>query len=118
MNQLTKEVIHAVSTVFFQEGFNRENEEVMESNLNYWAYPRQSKIRSYWRDEEEYRWLAISTKNIDDKWYLELWQQYTDEYGDDQERDIIVYIPIKPTRLCWEMDRYCERIEQVLETIY
>ena len=69
-------------------------------------------------EDVEYGSVNLSTKKIDDEWYLSLWERIIDEDYDgfeNEKNEILAFIPIDPERLCWEIGIYCKKIYKILE---
>ena len=116
MNELIEKLLHALGTVLFQEGFDRKDQ--TGEKLEYYQYPKCSEIIGLFCEDVKYGSVNLSTKKIDDKWYLSLWEQIIneDDYGyEDRENEILAFIPIDPERLCWEIGIYCKKICKILE---
>lgn len=113
MDSIIEKILHALGTVLFQEGFDR-NDETGEK-LEYYQYPKCSKITGLFYDDVEYGSVNLSTKKIDDGWYLTLWKRILDDDGYIDEDDILAFIPVDPSRLCWEIGIYCKKICKILE---
>ena len=116
MDEKIEKLLHALGTVLFQEGFDR-NDKTGEK-LEYYQYPKCSEITGLFCDDVEYGSINLSTKKIDDQWYLTLWERtvYEDNDGFDDEKDeILAFIPIDPSRLCWEIGIYCKKICKLLD---
>ena len=119
MVRKTKNIINAVSTICFQGYFEQEIGGKGENrhNLDYWT-DKCVNIENY--VEESFDGdscvvgsLNLSTKQIDDQWFIKIWDEYQEDYTN--ERNVIAYIPIDPSRLCWDMGDYCEMIEKLVE---
>ena len=110
MNKKDLGIIHAVSTILFQWTALERTKNGPEE----WVRPKRSEII---KEDEESQRINLSTKQIDEKWYFELWLEYwNDDYDEWSEPYIIAYIPIKAwDRNCWEMYLYCEQIDKLLE---
>ena len=109
MNKQDLGIIHAVSTILFQWTISEHTKKGAE----YWVRPKRTEIievEDHWR-------INLSTKQIDDKWYFELWEElWNDDMDEWEEPYIIAYIPIKDwDRNCWNMHLYCEKIDKLLE---
>ena len=116
MNKKDLGIIHAVSTILFQWTAS----ESTKKGPDVWVRPRRSEIieedeESIYSDQKQR--INLSTKQIDEKWYFELWGEYwNDEYDEWSEPYIMAYIPIKDwNRSCWDMYLYCEKIDKLLE---
>lgn len=102
-------IIKALSTVFFQEGFNREEK---KHGLKYWEvseeeldeHCRQCKICG----NEDITYL-LNTVNMNGQWYLRVFSKVYDEF-DQCELSTELLIPINPERLCWEEMSKCAQL--------
>ena len=113
MDSIIEKLLHALGTVLFQEGFDR-NDETGEK-LEYFQYPKCSTITGLFCDGVEYGSVNLSTKKIDDDWYLALWERTVDEYECVDDEKILAFIPVDPNRLCWEIGIYCKKLYRVLD---
>ena len=116
MDEKIEKLLHALGTVLFQEGFDRRDQ--TGEKLEYYQYPKCSKIIGLFYENVEYGSVNLSTKKIDDEWYLALWERIINEDNDgfeDEENKILAFIPIDPERLCWEIGDYCKLLHKVLE---
>lgn len=124
MTKEQKEIVKALATVFFQEGFDRHTG---KNGLEYWSVkPEDFGSRCVrctinevlCEDGSIKRDNILNTYVEDDKYYLRLGaiDYCCDEYGDEyQNYYVLVYIPVDPERLCWgEMPRCAEIIEFML----
>lgn len=110
MNKKDLGIIKAVSTILFQWTASERAKKGGEC----WVRPKRSEIID--EDDTSSR-INLSTKQIDEKWYFELWTEYlNDDYDEWSDPHIIAYIPINDwDRGCWDMYRYCEKIDKLLE---
>lgn len=119
-NQLNQ-IINAVTTVFFQEGFDRKKG---IHGLDYWKQSDDNRfVKRCFIDhpvdcEEITHRYMLNTKYIDNKWFLHLFRVIYDDYGDAGDFSTLLLIPIDPNRLCWEEVGKCVTIiEFYLKTI-
>lgn len=102
-------IIKALSTVFFQEGFDRKEN---KHGLEYWSvndeelkvHCRQCKIC-----EHETVAYLLNTVNMNGQWYLRVFSIEYDEY-DNQEIHVDLLIPVDTERLCWEEMSKCAQL--------
>ena len=110
MKPLLKNVIKAVNTIFFQEGFDRRLSE--HKNLEYWAEKGNRGVYFYdcedtmINNDDCCRRYLLKTAMVDDQWYLNIYRGYTNDY-DDWDYSMILCVPIDPNRLCWEEAPKC-----------
>lgn len=103
-------IIKALSTVFFQEGFNRKEN---KHGLEYWCvsdgdlkqHCRQCKICG--NDGADY---SLNTVNLNGQWYLRVFSIEYNEYGNLEELHIDLLIPVDTERLCWEEMTKCANL--------
>lgn len=105
-------IIKALSTVFFQEGFDRKEK---KHGLEYWkvseeeldVHCRQCKICG----NEDVTYL-LNTVNMNEQWYLRVFSIYYDEYGEFKNHKPItnLLIPVDTERLCWEEMPKCAQL--------
>lgn len=103
-------IIKALSTVFFQEGFNREEK---KHGLEYWAvsdenmdvHCTQCKICG-----NEYIVYLLNTLNVNGQWYLRVFSISYDEYGSASKPKTELLIPVNPEKLCWEEMPKCAQL--------
>lgn len=103
-------IFGALSTVFFQEGFNREEN---KHGLEYWSvsdedlneHCRQCKIICV---DETVTYL-LNTVNMNGQWYLRV---FSIGYDEDDRAELYVHllIPVDTKRLCWEEMPKCARL--------
>ena len=118
MKKSTRQIIKAVSTLFFEEGFDREKG---VHSLNYWLVEhtqlercRCVKVRDrIHEDGFVYGGLFINTAKIGNDWFVRVYDHVLDSDGDFDHADVHGYIRVDPERLCWEefVDT-CEFIEK------
>jgi len=103
-------IIKALSTVFFQEGFNRAEN---KHGLEYWCasdedlkeHCRSCKICG--NDDVVY---LLNTVNLNGQWYLRVFNIEYDEEGDLKKLHIDLLIPVNTKRLCWEEMTKCTNL--------
>ena len=105
-------IFEALNTVFFQEGFDREEH---KHGLKYWevendkldVHCRQCKI---WDDDGvEY---LLNTVNMNGQWFLRVFNIIYDEDGCVDSINIELLIPVDTDRLCWEEMPICAQMIQ------
>ena len=119
-NQLNQ-IINAVTTVFFQEGFDRKKG---IHGLDYWKqvddnrFVKRCFIDHPVDDEEITHRYMLNTKCIDNEWFLHLFRVIYDDNGYADDSSTLLLIPIDPNMLCWEEVGKCVTIiEFYLKTI-
>ena len=104
-------IAKAISTVFFQEGFDRETG---RHGLEYWnveekdlhEHCRSCKIESI----EDHRSYNLNTVKGNDSWYLRLFVVIYDEFEEFSDIKVKLMIQINPKRLCWEEISRCMKL--------
>lgn len=110
MNEKQLGVIKALATIFFQEGFDRN---AGKHGLGYWcvsdeALSEHCKQCKIWEDDT-IKYL-LNTVQINGKWCVRLYYISFDEYGQADEMESMVYIPVDTGRLCWDEISKCAQI--------
>ena len=103
-------IIKALSTVFFQEGFDRKEK---KHGLEYWkvsdeeldVHCRQCKICG-----NESIVHLLNTVNVNGQWYLRVFSIVYNEYGEYENTNIDILIPVNTGRLCWEEMSKCAQL--------
>lgn len=101
-------IIHAVSTVLFQEGeldYWTRNDEELTSHRS---------CEIFAEDECSYQY-NLFVKVIDNEYYLAVEAVSHNDYGEVCYQSILGYILINNERKCWEMDVYCYTIETLIK---
>ena len=123
-NQLS--IMHALTTVFFQEGFNREQG---THGLAYWRVDEEDIPKStHFRQcriviDGIQDHFAINTyKDQNGRWYIRLVEFVYHDELDDEDADCdaktLLLIPVNTKRLCWEEFTKCVRlIEEVFHYV-
>lgn len=117
MNKQDLGIIKAVSTILFQWVASERTNKGAED----WVRPKRSTIIDENEDSiysNQQKRINLSTKQIDEKWYFELWMEFRDDdYDEWSKPHVIAYIPIIDwDRGCWDMYLYCEKIYKLLES--
>ena len=114
MRKETMGIIHALSTVFFQEGFDRETH---KHGLEYWNVSEDefetittTTIRSTRIYHDDDRECLLNTYKNHDQWYIRVFVHEFDDYGELDDRHILVTIPVDTDRLCWGEFTKCARM--------
>ena len=117
MKKECKSIIHALSTVFFQEGFDRKEG---KHGLEYWQVSEEEladhcrQCRIYGSEEDCFVYCLNTTK-INGQWFLRVFYKAYDDYGNFEELKTKLLLPVDTERLCWEvLPRCAELIELTL----
>ncbi len=107
MTKEQKEIIKAVSTIFFQEGFDRNGN---GENLDYWK-SETGRVSLFGPNSDgSYRYM-LNTEKIKNQYYLRLSSAFElDDYDDENYFQELLLIPINHKRLCWEEFTKCVSI--------
>ena len=107
MNNIQTGIVKAVSTILFQK-----NEGYEQDPMSYWVRDRRVNILPNSDDTFEYN---LSTKKIDENYYLEIWRVCYDEYDDIISMTTLGFIPFDLARACWDIADYCNKIEALID---
>ena len=107
MEEKTKKIVKALSTLFFQEGFDRETG---KHGLGYWEVQSEDMANPCIRQCTINESTSLNTTRIDDKWYIRVFINCFDEYGDLEDRKTLLLIPVDTSRLCWEQFTKCAEL--------
>ena len=106
MNNIQTGIVKAVSTIMFQKNKGYEYDP-----MSYWVRDRRVNILPKSDDTFEYN---LSTKKIDENYYLEIWTVCYDEYDNTISTTTLGFIPFDLNRACWDMALYCNKIEALI----
>lgn len=104
-------IIKALSTVFFQEGFDRKEK---KHGLEYWNVSNEELKSNRCRQckicgNETVNYL-LNTVNMNEQWYLRVFSIEYDEYGNLEGVHVNLLIPVNTDRLCWDEMSKCAQL--------